>query len=172
MVGYIIVNIVGTVVLITVAPNSSNKGGLLFTFYLMQCCQAVSPSMWSMLSRNVAGQTKKSICYALFCKSTELVTDRRFVSPANLGTSPVIGWAGGNAIGPQLFQAKWSPRYLNSLYIHLGIYVSFIIDVLVIRYVCKRRNTMRDDALQGDNIHAHAFEDMTDLQNRDFRYSY
>ena len=68
MVGYIIVNIVGTIVLIVVAPNDSNKGGLLFTFYLMQCCQAVSPSMWSMLSRNVAGQTKKSITYALFCK--------------------------------------------------------------------------------------------------------
>ncbi len=69
MIGYIIVNIIGTVVLIAVAPSADNKGGLLVAFYFMQCCQAISPSMWSMLSRNVAGQTKKSITYAIFCES-------------------------------------------------------------------------------------------------------
>ena len=68
MVAYIIVNIIGTIVLLTVAPSHSNKGGLLFTFYLMQCCQSVTPSMWAMLSRNVAGQTKKSVAYAIFCE--------------------------------------------------------------------------------------------------------
>jgi len=149
MIGYICVNIIGTIVLLTVAPNSHNKGGLLFTFYLMQCCQAVSPSMWSMLSRNVAGQTKKSICYAIF----------------------FIGWAGGNAIGPQIFQAKWAPRYLNSLYIHLGIYVAFIVDVLILRYIMIKRNRTRDNELR-ENHHEHAFDDMTDLENREFRYSY
>ena len=67
MVGYIVVNIIGTVVLLTVAPSGHTKGGLLFTFYLMQCCQAITPSMWAMLSRNVAGQSQKSIAYAIFC---------------------------------------------------------------------------------------------------------
>lgn len=68
MIGYTIVNIVGTVVLIAVAPTASTKGGLLVAFYFMQCFQAVSPSMYAMLSRNIAGQTKKSITYALFCE--------------------------------------------------------------------------------------------------------
>ena len=89
-----------------------------------------------------------------------------------LTTAIVIGWAGGNAIGPQIFFSPWAPRYLNSLYIHLGIYALFIADVLAIRYVCKRRNAARDNALTGENLHEHAFEDMTDLQNHEFRYSY
>lgn len=87
----------------------------------------------------------------------------------------VVGWAGGNAIGPQFFVAKWAPRYLNSLYIHLGIYACFIIDVLAIRFLLSSRNKRRDRELEqagGVNVHAHAFEDMTDLQNKEFRYSY
>jgi hypothetical protein len=68
MVGYTIVNIIGTVVLITVAPSQTSRGGLLVAFYFCQCFQAVSPSMWAMLSRNVAEQTKKSIAYTLFCE--------------------------------------------------------------------------------------------------------
>jgi hypothetical protein len=69
--------------------------------------------------------------------------------------------------------SSWAPRYLNSLYIHIAIYVCFIIDVLVIRLLCSKRNRDRDASLDGDrNTHAHAFEDMTDLQNAEFRYSY
>lgn len=68
MIGFTVVNIAGTVVLITVAPSSSTRGGLLVAFYLMQCFQSVNPSMNVSLSRNVAGATKKSIVYALFCK--------------------------------------------------------------------------------------------------------
>jgi sugar phosphate permease len=60
--------LIGTVVLITVAPNDSTRGGLLVAFYFMQCIQAINPSCYSLLSRNVAGQTKKSIVYALFCR--------------------------------------------------------------------------------------------------------
>lgn len=35
-----------------------------------------------------------------------------------------IGWSGGNAIAPQLFQARWAPRYLHSLVIHLVLCMS------------------------------------------------
>ncbi|KAK6909677.1 hypothetical protein L486_00676 [Kwoniella mangroviensis CBS 10435] len=151
MVGYVMVNIAGSIVLITVAPSSKTKVGLLITFYLMQCCQATNPSMYAMLSRNVAGQTKKSVVYAIF----------------------FVGWAGGNALGPQLFQAKWASRYINSLYIHIALYCAFIIDVLVMRWICVSRNKKRDALMQGQvNAHAHAFEDKTDLQNIEFRYSY
>lgn len=144
-------NIIGTVVLITVTPGPNTRGGLLFCFLVMQAFQSVNPSMNAMLSRNIAGQTKKSFVYALF----------------------FIAWAGGNAVAPQLFQAVWKPRYLNSLYIHLGIYALFIGNSLVMRFVLARRNRTRDNALQGrENVHANAFDDLTDLQNPDFRYSY
>ena len=149
-IGFVCVNIIGTIVLIVVAPSDSTKVGLLICFYFMQCMQSTSPSIWSLLSRNVAGQTKKSIVYAVF----------------------FIGWATGNAIGPQLFQAVWAPRYLPTLYIHLGLYALFIADLLAIRFVCARRNKKRDQMLVGENAHADAFADKTDLQNIEFRYQY
>lgn len=68
IIGALFVCLIGTIVLITVTPSNSTRGGLLFAFYLMQCIQAINPSCYSLLSRNIAGQTKKSIVYALFCK--------------------------------------------------------------------------------------------------------
>lgn len=84
--------------LLTVAPSDGTKGGLLVAFYAMKFFQACNPAIFLMLARNVAGQSKKSIVYA----------------------TTYIGWAGGNVIAPQLFQSQWAPRYLNSLYMHLG----------------------------------------------------
>lgn len=72
IIGALFVNLIGTIVLLTVAPTGSTRGGLLIAFYLMQCIQAINPSCYTLLSRNVAGQTKKSIVYALFCKFTSL----------------------------------------------------------------------------------------------------
>ena len=68
MISFIVLNIVGTIVLLTVPPSGSTRGGLLVAFYIMQACQSTQPSMFAMLSRNVAGQTKKSIVYAIFCE--------------------------------------------------------------------------------------------------------
>lgn len=92
-------NIVGTIVLLTVAPSSKTRGGLVVAFYAMQVFQACNPAIFLMLSRNSAGQTKKSVTYAI----------------------TYIGWAGGNACAPQLFKSYWAPRYSNSLYIHIGL---------------------------------------------------
>jgi hypothetical protein len=69
MVVYTLVNILGSIILITVKSNAKTRGGLLVAFYLMQCFQSLNPSVHTMLSRNVAGQTKKSIVYAMFCES-------------------------------------------------------------------------------------------------------
>jgi hypothetical protein len=54
----------------------------------------------------------------------------------------------------------------------LGLYVAFIADLLAIRFVCSRRNKKRDAMLVGENAHADAFADKTDLQNMEFRYQY
>ncbi|ORX38061.1 major facilitator superfamily domain-containing protein [Kockovaella imperatae] len=152
-IAYTLVNIAMTVVLIVVKPSDKTKGGLLFAFYAAQCFQSLSPSIWSMCSRNIAGQTKKSIVYAAF----------------------FIAWATGNAVGPQFFQSAWAPRYLNSLYIHIGCYILFIADILAIRMLCVSRNKKRDRALEATNTENHhhlAFADRTDLENPEFRYSY
>lgn len=72
IIGALLVNAIGTVVLLTVPPTSTTRGGLLVAFYLMQCIQAINPSCYSLLSRNVAGSTKKSVVYAAFCESLSL----------------------------------------------------------------------------------------------------
>ncbi len=68
-----------------------------------------------------------------------------------------MGWAGGNAIAPQIFQSKWGPRYLNSLYIHLGLYGVFIITALATRMLLVRRNAVKE-ANQEVNTNSHAFD--------------
>jgi hypothetical protein len=50
MVGFTVINIAGTVVLITVPPTAASRGGLLVTFYFMQCFQAVSIDVGHALS--------------------------------------------------------------------------------------------------------------------------
>jgi hypothetical protein len=72
-----------------------------------------------------------------------------------------------------VFQKIWETRYFNSLYIHLALYGSFIILLLGMRTLLAARNRSREAALQGgENKHQNAFEDLTDLQNQEFRYSY
>ena len=84
MIGFTIPNIVGTIVLLTVAPGGSHKGGLVVAYYCMQFVGAVSvvfayhclvlivrqcyPAILTLLSRNCAGQSKRSIVYATTCE--------------------------------------------------------------------------------------------------------
>ena len=71
-----------------------------------------------------------------------------------------------------MFQSQWAPRYLPSLYMHLGIYALFILLMLSIRYMLARRNRLRNQAAAEAGVtvdHLHAFEDLTDKKNPDFR---
>ncbi|KAJ7476202.1 major facilitator superfamily domain-containing protein [Mycena latifolia] len=149
---FTIPSIIGTIVLLTVPTNDKTRSGLLFSFYLMQSFGAQNPMITGMLlSRNVAGQTKKTYAYAI----------------------TFLGWAGGNAIAPQIFQAVWAPRYINSLWIHIAIYAMFIVTLVFTRILLMRRNAIKERA-QAENAvneHLHAFEDLMDLQNPDFRYA-
>lgn len=68
MIGFTVVNMIGTIVLIVVPPSNSTRVGLFIAFNLMQAFAAVNPAIFLMLSRNSAGSTKKSFTYALTCK--------------------------------------------------------------------------------------------------------
>ncbi|RSH86801.1 uncharacterized protein EHS24_005074 [Apiotrichum porosum] len=155
MIGFTIPNIVGTIVLLTVAPSDKTKGPLVFAYYIMQIYGACYPAILMLLARNSAGHTKRSITYAItFC-----------------------GWASGNAAAPQLFNSRWAPRYFNSLYIHLGCYACFIGMALLTRQILSTRNSKKIAAAEAKELvegrglaNLHAFEDLTDIQNPDFRY--
>jgi hypothetical protein len=77
-----------------------------------------------------------------------------------------------NSVASQLFQSQWAPRYIPSLYAHLGIYAAFVVLMLCIRALLVHRNKVRDRAAAAAGVevtHLHAFEDLTDGQNPDFR---
>lgn len=127
----------------------------------------------SLLSRNVAGQTKKS------------------VSTASL----FLAWAVGNMIGPQVFQSKDAPRYFTCFSAHMGCYIAIIILLGALRWHLKRENNKRDLLqvcphtkrtshgtkclfIQENDWRAseanldNAFDDLTDRENPSFRYKY
>jgi len=57
--------VVGTVVLMAVKVTKKNAGGLLICFYLTQFVLAEGNLIFSLISRNIAGQTKKSTTMAM-----------------------------------------------------------------------------------------------------------
>ncbi|KAI4813505.1 MFS transporter, partial [Aureobasidium sp. EXF-8845] len=103
---FVIPSFAGTIVLMTVKNTSTaTQAGLLFSYYIVLSFWAAQTLAMSMLTRNVGGQTKKSIVVA-----------------ANFAA-----WAAGNAIGPQVFLAYDAPRYFIAFATHMGCYVLLVI---------------------------------------------
>ncbi|ETS86077.1 hypothetical protein PFICI_04102 [Pestalotiopsis fici W106-1] len=154
--------IIGTAIICAIPPTSSNKVGLLIAFYCTQFYLAEGNLIFSLISRNVAGQTKKSTTLAL----------------------SFIFWAAGNMTAPQVFQASDSPRYLKGFIAHFCLYGLFNLVLVVLRILLVRRNrAKRSDAAETQSNgtkngsdekieHVHAFQDLTDMENPDFRYDF
>lgn len=128
----------------------------------------------SMISRNTAGQTKKTVVVAM----------------------NFIAWATGNAIGmlapvirssldcanktalagPQVFLSYDSPRYFIAFATHMGCYVVLVLVIIFLRWHLVRQNAKKDAlAAAGvqeakDDKMIHAFDDLTDRENPNFRY--
>jgi len=174
---YVIPSFAGTIVLMTVVNHdTATKAGLLFSYYIVLSFWAAQTLGMSMVSRNIAGQTKKSVVVAF-----------NFVC-----------WAAGNAagmfniarihlcyttnlshLGPQVFLSWNGPRYFIAFATHLGCYVLLVIDIIVLRWYLKRQNTKKDRLAEAGvpeadpkNMTVHGFEDLTDKQNAGFRYVY
>ncbi|KAK5055363.1 hypothetical protein LTR84_013113 [Exophiala bonariae] len=154
---FVIPSFVGTIVLMSVKNhNTATKAGLLISYYIVLSFWAAQTLAMSILSRNVGGQTKKSIVVTI-----------NFVS-----------WCTGNAIGPQVFLSWNAPRYFIAFATHMGCYVLLVIVIIFLRWHLKRQNRKKDElAAAGiqeadDREFVHAFEDLTDRENPNFRYIY
>lgn len=111
----------------------------------------------SLISRNIAGQTKKSMVLAM----------------------TFVGWAAGNMAAPQIFQTSDAPRYTHGFIAHLCIYGVYIALVCLTRVLLLRRNAKNRKAsatavASGEEEVSHdlAFQDLTDVENINFRYVY
>ncbi|KAF2112545.1 major facilitator superfamily domain-containing protein [Lophiotrema nucula] len=140
---------VGTIVILIVKPNPSNSGGMLIAFYCTQFFCAQGNMIISLITRNIAGQTKKGATM----------------------TFVFIGWSVGNLIAPQIFQEKDAPRYLPGFLVHVVIYGVYVALVVLTRVVLMARNR-RKDAEVSEVSHDLAFQDLTDTENPNFRYVY
>lgn len=154
---YPILSVIGTVVLIAVPYDDTvrTRAALLFCFYICLSYWATDSLTLSLLSRNVAGRTKKSVAIAM-C---------------------FIGWACGNAVGPQTFIASDAPRYPRAFATQLACYIVVFIILISLRLWLMRCNRNKDEKIQQgeaeeDKNLQHAFDDLTDFQNQSFRYAY
>ncbi|KAJ5641507.1 hypothetical protein N7490_005507 [Penicillium lividum] len=147
--------IIGTSILVGIPFSSSRKIGMLIAYFIFYSFFAVQSLGLSLMSRNVAGQTKKSIVIA--CN--------------------FVFWAGGNAIGPQIFRNKDAPRYYLAFAIILGCFGLCFIVLFALRTWYSIQNRRRDAKIASGEVipdvnFTHAFEDITDRENPHFRYSY
>ncbi|KAH7346010.1 major facilitator superfamily domain-containing protein [Pyrenochaeta sp. MPI-SDFR-AT-0127] len=149
MVLWTIPAIAGTIVILIVKPNPTNSGGMLIAFYCTQFFCAQGNMIISLITRNIAGQTKKGTTMTLV----------------------FIGWSVGNLIAPQIFQEKDAPRYLPGFLVHIVVYGVYIGLVVLTRVVLMAKNR-RKDAVVSDISHELAFQDLTDIENPNFRYVY
>jgi len=159
MLVYIIPSIVGTVVLLVVKKTGkASQVGLLLSYYIVLSFWAAQTLGMSMISRNIAGQTKKTVVVA-----------------ANF-----IAWSVGNSIGPQVFRSNDAPRYRIAFATHMGCYALLVFVVMYLRFHLRKENS-RKDRLQAefaqqaqvevsDEGLTHAFDDLTDRENINFRY--
>ncbi|KAI7217902.1 MFS transporter [Hortaea werneckii] len=143
--------VIGTGIILGVEPTPSRAGGMLIAFYCTQFFLAQGNMIISLVSRNVAGRTKKGVVL----------------------TGLFIGWAVGNLIAPQIFQQTDAPRYTTGFVVHLVVYGVYVCLVVMTRLLLMRRNRQKDAMAGNDGItHDLAFQDLTDKENPNFRYVY
>ncbi|KAB8302287.1 hypothetical protein EYC80_005725 [Monilinia laxa] len=151
---FLLPSFVGTIILMTIRnTNLSTQIGLLISYYITLSFWSTATLSLTLISRNVAGQTKKTIVVA-----------------ANF-----ICWAAGNATGPQVFLKTDEPRYFIAFATHLCCYTLLFLVLLFLRWHLTRENRKRDELAEtgvreaSDQDMVHAFDDLTDRENPNFR---
>ncbi|KAL4967187.1 putative MFS transporter [Aspergillus stella-maris] len=143
--------IAGTAVIYAIPPTPSTRIGLLIAFYATQFVLAEGNLLFSLISRNIAGQTKKSTVLAI----------------------TFIAWAAGNATAPQILQSTDAPRYTKGFTAHFCLYALFNALLVALRVLLIWRNKQSARERGGEERdHANAFLDLTDRENVDFQYVY
>lgn len=170
----------GTIILLTV-PRSQ-KGVLLFGYYLISCLACITPLIYTWHVQNTAGDTKRK------CTSAVMFA----------------GMCTGNIIGPLLYSVDQAPEYRPGLISNLILFVfTGILGTLITFYLMflNKRHAARREAL-GKSAHKidesmvgkdklgetkaieleedryqavtedKGFADVTDLLNEDFQYVY
>ncbi|KAI0957870.1 hypothetical protein AcW1_006123 [Taiwanofungus camphoratus] len=152
-------------ILVNALP-SGDRVGLLFSYWISITSIAPFVVMLAWVGSTSAGHTKR-------------VTTNAIV---------MVGYAVGNAVGPQYWKAQYQPRNHVPWAILSACWFSSGVILLVTRWYLARENAKRDreehdstydsmyitdekeDGTRAERRVDKAFLDLTDIQNRDFRY--
>jgi hypothetical protein len=161
--------------------DEGNQAGRLVSYYLTGPYNAAFVMVLSMSTANTAGHTKKVVTNGtsnLSCHSIP-PTPNPSTDPPNSTACLFLGYCTGNIAGPFFYLSSQAPRY------ELGIWsmiVSHLIEaclILTLRFILSRENKRRDKlqsamegGLEGRDLDATAFGDLTDKENLNFRYIY
>ncbi|KIW91200.1 uncharacterized protein Z519_08095 [Cladophialophora bantiana CBS 173.52] len=126
----------------------SNKGGLLTGNYLTNTVGATLPLMYSWITSNYAGHTKKITMNAIV----------------------LMSFCVGNIIGPETFRAKDAPQYIPAKLTIVVILSVAIVLAITLDLLYARENKKRDREGHQDLPQDYEFLDLTDKENRNFRY--
>ena len=100
-------------------------------------------------------------------------TSLTWFSPAVL----FLGYCTGNIVGPFFYLASQAPRYQLGIWSMIVSHLIEAVLILTLRFILARENKRRDriqsameGGLEGRDLDATAFGDLTDKENPNFRY--
>ncbi|KAG7446491.1 MFS general substrate transporter [Guyanagaster necrorhizus] len=129
------------------------------TYFMTVTGDIAGLMIWTFIPSNVAGRTKKSVTSVIL----------------------FVAYCVGNSVGSQVFQSKWSPRYVPAILISAIFYGLEMILFLSWRFYYIYVNHQRDKAAFAKGLSVEEREhlgrlaaeaDVTDFENEHFRYDY
>jgi hypothetical protein len=127
---------------------ADNKAGLLAGNYITNTVGASLPLLYSWITANYAGYSKKTTMSAIV----------------------LMSFCVGNIIGPKTFQAKDAPAYIPAKITIVAFLSCAIVLVLTLDFLYVRENKKRDRAGEVEMPEDWELMDLTDKQNLRFRY--
>ncbi|CEP59991.1 allantoate permease family MFS transporter LALA0_S01e00540g [Lachancea lanzarotensis] len=142
-----VIALVGSCLMSFAGPPKAQLAG----YYLLMVSPGAMIVMFSIVSSNVSGHTKKTTVGAIY----------------------LIGYCVGNLIGPQTFQDQDAPGYRPAKIVMVAFYCLTLITLPALYFVNSRENKRRDKLVQEgllDHEENSEFADLTDKENLEFRY--
>lgn len=135
--------------------DNSHRIGKLFGVYLLNSCPAMLPIIYTWNSANTSGYTKRTMRNGL----------------------TLVAFCVGNLIGPQMFPAGDSPDFDGAKIALIVVMAALCVLALILRQMVIRDNRKRDreeanHPTSDSSGVDYEFGDLTDMENRRFRYIY
>jgi hypothetical protein len=161
--------------------DADNQAGRLVSYYLTGPYNAAFVMVLSMSTANTAGHTKKVVTNGQSSSPpSHSPSQPRTSSNPSISTACLfLGYCTGNIAGPFFYLSSQAPRYELGIWSMIVSHLIEVVLILTLRFILSRENKRRDEiqsamegGLEGRDLDATAFGDLTDKENLNFRYIY